>query len=292
MVNKCTKHEPIVTEQDLLAHLSEVRPTLHRFCTRITGSVFDGEDLVQATLLRAYQALAHSAPINDLLAWLLKLAHNLMIDNHRAVQARPEGHMVVQEPIDIDQAIHNAALDDLDWLMTLPPIQRSVLILNNGFGYSAQQSATLLHTTEDAIKSALARARGQLKHYMPSMEKTISDDDTRRLKLYTELFNQRKFDDLLALTIDEIKLDMVAKAQLQGKKDIQFYFSNYNALTDWHAEPGMVEGKPAMLVFEPAISKTTPQYVVLLEYAADALKRLQDFRYARYVMESAKWQQV
>ncbi|CAM3956358.1 RNA polymerase sigma factor [Pseudoalteromonas byunsanensis] len=292
MVNKHMKHEPIATEQDLLTHLSEARPILHRFCTRITGSVFDGEDLVQATLLRAYQGLAQSIPINNLQAWLFKLASNLMIDNHRATQARPEGYTVAHDNINSDKMINDAALDDLDWLMTLPPIQRSVLVLNNGFGYSAQQSAALLHTTEDAIKSALARARGQLKGYIPSATKTISDDDTRRLKLYTELFNQRKFDELLSLTIDEIKLDMVAKAQMHGKKDIQFYFSNYDTLTNWHAEPGIVEGKPAVLVFEPKISKTTPQYVVLLEYAADALKRLQDFRYARYVMESAKWQVV
>ena len=41
----------------LLALAAEVRPELHRYCARLMGSVIDGEDVVQDTLLRALVAL-------------------------------------------------------------------------------------------------------------------------------------------------------------------------------------------------------------------------------------------
>ena len=38
-------------------HLSTLRPSLHRYCARMTGSVMDGEDVVQEALFEAYQKL-------------------------------------------------------------------------------------------------------------------------------------------------------------------------------------------------------------------------------------------
>ncbi|MCC2616157.1 sigma-70 family RNA polymerase sigma factor [Aestuariibacter halophilus] len=276
-------------EQDFVDLLAEVRPTLHRYCTRLTGSVFDGEDLVQQVLTKAFDRLHDSLPITNPQSWLFTIAHNSLIDQHRARQARPEGHLA--EAQNMPETPLQQGLDDLDWLMSLPPMQRSVLVLNNGFGYSAKQCAELCHTTEVAIKSALARARQHLKAYQPaSKAPALSSADDVRLRLYTDLFNQREFDALLALTLDEVKLDMVAKAQMSGREDIRFYFNNYNGLDTWHAEPGRVNGQPAMLMFEPQVSRTQPQYVVLVEHEGEALKRIQDFRYARYVMDSADWQ--
>src|SRR3954471_19298056 len=40
------------------AMLADVRPALHRYCARMTGSVIDGEDLVQDTLAHAYYELS------------------------------------------------------------------------------------------------------------------------------------------------------------------------------------------------------------------------------------------
>lgn len=36
--------------------LQDLRPRLHRYCARMTGSTVDGEDVVQTTLLKALQA--------------------------------------------------------------------------------------------------------------------------------------------------------------------------------------------------------------------------------------------
>ena len=43
--------------EELLALAAELRPDLHRYCARLMGSVIDGEDVVQDTLVRAFVAL-------------------------------------------------------------------------------------------------------------------------------------------------------------------------------------------------------------------------------------------
>jgi RNA polymerase sigma-70 factor, ECF subfamily len=43
-----------------LETVSHLRPSLHRYCARMTGSVTDGEDIVQETLV---EALPEARPI-------------------------------------------------------------------------------------------------------------------------------------------------------------------------------------------------------------------------------------
>jgi DNA-directed RNA polymerase specialized sigma24 family protein len=38
-----------------LETITHLRPSLHRYCSRMTGSVVDGEDVVQDALFQAYQ---------------------------------------------------------------------------------------------------------------------------------------------------------------------------------------------------------------------------------------------
>ena len=50
-------------EPRLLAFLETIphlRPALHRYCARMTGSVLDGEDVVQDALFHAYRKLETS----------------------------------------------------------------------------------------------------------------------------------------------------------------------------------------------------------------------------------------
>src|SRR5215813_12882539 len=58
----------------------EVRPELHRYCARMTGSVFDGEDVVQDTLAKAYFALGQMEETPPLRPWLFRIAHNTAMD--------------------------------------------------------------------------------------------------------------------------------------------------------------------------------------------------------------------
>ena len=63
-----------------LETISALRPSLHRYCARMTGSVMDGEDVVQETLFEAYRKLDKFDESRPLKPWLFRIAHNRCID--------------------------------------------------------------------------------------------------------------------------------------------------------------------------------------------------------------------
>ena len=77
-----------------LDEIEPLRPKLHAYCLRLTGSIFDAEDLAQETLLRAFAAIgqgdlsAGASPISNARAWLSRIATNLWIDSIRAADRR------------------------------------------------------------------------------------------------------------------------------------------------------------------------------------------------------------
>ena len=50
---------------------------------------------------------------------------------------------------------------------------------------------------------------------------------------------------------DDVRLELVSRTRLNGKAEVSRYFGNYSKVSDWHLVPGMVEGHPAILVFDP-----------------------------------------
>ena len=66
-----------------LETISQLRPQLHRYCSRMTGSITDGEDVVQDALFRAYRSLDTFDDSRPLVPWLFRIAHNQCIDFHR-----------------------------------------------------------------------------------------------------------------------------------------------------------------------------------------------------------------
>ena len=64
----------------MLALAEELRPELHRYCARLMGSVIEGEDVVQDTLVRAFVALPDLQEAAPLRAWLFRIAHNRALD--------------------------------------------------------------------------------------------------------------------------------------------------------------------------------------------------------------------
>src|SRR5881392_1164836 len=74
--------------RQFLALVSHIRPELLRYCARMTGSVADGEDVVQDTLARAYYQLAEMKDVPPLRPWLFRIAHNRAIDLLRREKLR------------------------------------------------------------------------------------------------------------------------------------------------------------------------------------------------------------
>ena len=60
--------------------LARMRPKLHRYCARMTGSVIDGEDVLQDALIKAVESFAAAGPIGNPEGWLFRIAHNTALD--------------------------------------------------------------------------------------------------------------------------------------------------------------------------------------------------------------------
>src|SRR5215470_10701393 len=88
---------PVPTSREAFDRLlGELRPKLHRYCARMTGSVIDGEDVVQETLLKALEAQAGARATVLALAnpeaWLFRVAHNAALDHLRRRARRDAAH--------------------------------------------------------------------------------------------------------------------------------------------------------------------------------------------------------
>src|SRR5689334_22742601 len=94
------EHSPVSPEfgkarEHFLELVSAVRPELHRYCARITGSVVDGEDVVQEALAKAFYAIGMATEVPSLRPWLFRIAHNASVDflrryENKHVETRPD----------------------------------------------------------------------------------------------------------------------------------------------------------------------------------------------------------
>src|SRR5215207_11201055 len=84
---------------ETIAHL---RPSLHRYCARMTGSVTDGEDVVQEALFDAYRRLGTFDDARPLKPWLFRIAHHRCVDflRRRGVREDAEAESVAPDMID------------------------------------------------------------------------------------------------------------------------------------------------------------------------------------------------
>ena len=57
-----------------LETISTLRPSLHRYCARMTGSVMDAEDVVQEALFEAYRKLDKFDDSRPIKPWLFRIA--------------------------------------------------------------------------------------------------------------------------------------------------------------------------------------------------------------------------
>ena len=60
--------------------LRDLRPKLHRYCARMTGSVVDGEDVIRDALVKAMEAFPQAGPLDNPEDWLFRIAHNAALD--------------------------------------------------------------------------------------------------------------------------------------------------------------------------------------------------------------------
>lgn len=165
--------------------LESIRAALYRYCLKLTESVWDAEDLVQETCLRALPVIAGKDSHANPVAYTLRIAKNVWVDRKRSDQAAKRAKekweraavdlsAVAYDRLDVEEAL-------LIVMQQLSPLQRTVFLLRDVCRYSSAEVAGWLRTTEGAVKSALRRARvaldkGKERELQSAHMKEESDD--------------------------------------------------------------------------------------------------------------------
>jgi RNA polymerase sigma-70 factor (ECF subfamily) len=286
-----------MTAEQLEQLLSEQRAKLHRYCARMVGSAIDGEDVLQDAMMKAVDALKTAAAIGNPQGWLFRIAHNTALDflRRRArIESLHTGDEVdmIADPLDeVDN--RQTAAASLGTFMRLPVAQRSSVILMDVLGCSLQEVCDVMNVSVPAAKAALHRGRARLRELAnepdDAPQPQLAPVDRDRLAAYIERFNAREFDAIRAMLADEVRLELVNRHKWQGKTAVSRYFGNYDKVSDWQLVPGLVERRPAVLVFDPRRASEKPAYFMLLGWTGDTVMTIRDFRYAPYTMECAEW---
>jgi RNA polymerase sigma-70 factor, ECF subfamily len=276
--------------------LGELRPRLHRYCARMTGSVIDGEDVVQETMLKAMEAAPAAGPISNPEGWLFRIAHHAALDFLRRRAREETRHS--SEDLDMIAAAKNPVEDrqivaaSLRTFMRLPVAQRSSVILSDVLGHSLAEICEIVGGNLPAAKAALQRGRDRLRALAAEADDApipaLAEPERTRLKTYVERFNAHDFDAVRAMLAEDVRLELVNRARLDGKTSVAPYFSNYAARPHWRFIPGLVDYRPAILVYDADDPDERLKYFVLLDWAGEKVVGIRDFVFARYAMEGAE----
>jgi RNA polymerase sigma factor (sigma-70 family) len=280
----------------LLVLASELRPELHRYCARLMGSVIEGEDVVQDTMVRAFEALYDLDEATPLRPWLFRIAHNRALDllRSRAVR-RAEPMEAASHVADVANPGPLEVLMRQDSVKTavtrfveLPVLQRSVVILKDVLDESLAEIAALLDITVDAVKGHLARGRARLREINAQAGMHQDPQTASALVLrYVALFNQRDWNRLRALLADDVKLNQSSHPMRVGSADVGMFFTIYARSEDVRLAPAWLEGKEVIAVFDgPADAK--PGYLMWLEWRGGQISFIHDYRHVRYVASDAE----
>jgi RNA polymerase sigma-70 factor (ECF subfamily) len=243
-------------DENAFARLIEPhRRELHAHCYRMLGSVFDADDALQDTTLRAWRALGRFEGRSSLRSWLYTIATNTCLTQ---IQRRPKRIL----PVDYGPATDPHAgpgdpLVESVWiepypdaelgledglagpdaryeqresielafvvaLQHLPATQRAVLILREVLGYSAKEVAETLDTTVASVNSALQRARASLEARTPerSQQQTLEAIDDEELRAmvdrYVDAWERTDVDTVVSMLAEDATFAMPPAATWFG----------------------------------------------------------------------------
>lgn len=285
-------HDPHATiaraRDEFLSLVESIRPELHRYAARLTGSVIEGEDVVQETLARAFYNLSQNPALPPLRPWLFRIAHNAALDHLKShgaklTDVRADLSDVAGFDERADPFVVRAALA---CFLALPVTQRSAVILKDVLGHSLEETAETMETTVMAVKAALVRGRRTLRE--DASGETERPVDRAELDRYASLFNARDWDGVRALVGDDCRLDLVSRSQRRGK-EVGMYFSRYER-ESVSLRVVRLEGRLALAAHVGAAAK--PSYFILLTWEGGRVAAIRDFRYVSYIANEAEIEEV
>ncbi|WP_329456006.1 sigma-70 family RNA polymerase sigma factor [Streptomyces sp. NBC_01497] len=276
------------TTQDLDSRLEQHRRELTGYCYRMLGSLFEAEDAVQDTMVRAWRAMDKFEGRSSLRSWLYRIATNVCLDmlsagNRRArpmdltgptpvaqaqLTARPEltwlepapdGRVLpsVADPAEAAVERESIRLAFMAALQHLPPKQRAVLILREVLAWKASEVAELLETSVASVNSALQRARATLAEAAPAETDTADELDEEQRELldrYVAAFEGYDMKALTALLHEDATLSMPPyDLWLRGHENIVGWMEGVGSVCRGsRLVPVVANGTPAFAHYHPA----------------------------------------
>jgi len=273
-----------------LETISTLRPSLHRYCARMTGSVMDGEDVVQEALFEAYRKLDKFDQSRPLKPWLFRIAHNRCIDflRRRGVRDRADAAVAVPEAIEPAKPVLGTGKAVEHLVVTLPPKERACVLLKDVFDYSLEEIAELVDSTVGGVKAALNRARTKLAEssLQANSARNASSELKRIMQLYVDCFNRRDWDGVRELTSADARLKVAER--FAGKFADAPYFFNYERWSwPWKLALGEVDGEPVVIVLRRGADTWTPHSAIRFDVVGERIERIVDYIHCPWVIQAA-----
>jgi RNA polymerase sigma-70 factor (ECF subfamily) len=241
------------------------RRELTGYCYRMLGSVFEAEDAVQETMLRAWRSYGRFEGRSALRSWLYRIATNVCFDmlaargkRARPIDMGPAGSVESElsmlpevtwiepipdsrvmplegDPAEIAAARETIRLAFIAALQHLPPRQRSVLILREVLGWRAAEVAELLETTVQSVNSALQRARATLAAAQTEADSgspsaaDLGEEERELLERYVAAFERYEMDSLVALLHEDA---------VQSMPPYDLWLRGRASIREWWSGPG------------------------------------------------------
>jgi RNA polymerase sigma-70 factor (TIGR02960 family) len=269
-------------EEAFRALTDPYRRELQVHCYRILGSVQDAEDVLQETLVAAWDGLRGFEERSSLRTWLYRIATNRALNALRDRRRRPAGALAdAPEPTRRGEPMWLQPLPDVllegvpddapgpdaryetkeavglafvSGLQRLPPQQRAALVLRDVLGYRAQEVAEMLGTSTASVTSALQRAREQLERSpaRPVGGRLPAGAAERELLgRFSAAFEAGDVDEVVATLTDDAWLRMPPEPhEYQGHAAIAAFLRT-RCLRDTRMVATRANGQPAFGYYQP-----------------------------------------
>ena len=243
---------------DFVDEIEPIRPKLHAYCLRLSGSVWEAEDLTQESLLRAFAVMARGdlhgehSRIDRADAYLSQIATNLWIDRLRRQRrhaAALEAERTTAPSSVSDMTVVTSAAGVALFERTSPQ-ERAAVVLRDVFDFSLAETADILATTPGAVKAALSRGRGKLADdERPQLPHRANAATKALVDRFIAAFNARDMAAVVELLMEPVTWEVQGVGGERGRDTIWLKVSLPEAL---RAEPHVIDGELVVVFTHPA----------------------------------------
>ncbi|MBV8136808.1 MAG: sigma-70 family RNA polymerase sigma factor [Deltaproteobacteria bacterium] len=262
--------------------IEPVRPALYGYCRRLTGDVWEAEDLLQETLLRGFGAIGRgdlhgdSSRVKDARAYLFRVATNLWIDQLRRNEVRFDREGVPEPSPTPEQAV--ATREAASQLFTqASPQQRAAIVLKDIFDFTAEEIAVMLSTSVGAVKSALHRGRTNLKKTPQQSHGSLRAPSRELIDRVVAAFNARDVDGITNLLLENVTLDVPGVGGERGKNMIWVRASLSHP--SFRSEPLLYQGEWIFITWDEPGDERVLAGVTRFEEQDRAIARIREYVY-------------